>query len=178
VKLRIDDISAEERDLSFTEPEQDVNRVLARGSLREYHVKAPIDVSVSHYRAGSEVFVSGKFAAATQAICSRCAEEFDQPSGRSFRYVLVPRAMGDGGDNALKAEDLEFSFYNGEEIDLTPLVREQVLLALTERPLCREDCRRLCPRCGANLNERTCDCIAQPLDSRFTILRNLKLERR
>jgi uncharacterized protein len=177
VKIRIDDIGAEGRDLSFTEPQQDINRVLARGSLREYQVRAPIEVSVSYYRAGSEVFVSGNFTAATDAVCSRCAEEFDHSSGRAFRYVLAPKAMGEGDEFALRAEDLEFSFYQSDEIDLTPLVREQVLLALTERPLCREDCRGLCPRCGANLNEQDCACSPEPPGSRFAMLRNLKLER-
>jgi DUF177 domain-containing protein len=57
---------------------------------------------------------------------------------------------------------------------LTPLVREQVLLALTDRPLCREDCRGLCPQCGANLNEKVCGCAVEKLDPRLSVLRALK----
>jgi len=177
VKLRIDDITAEGREISFAEPEQEINRTLTRGALHEYFIKAPVQVSLLYYRAGSEVFVSGTLDAATTAACSRCVEEFDLPSHRRFRYVLAPKATNDENDLALRAEDLEFSFYQGDEIDLTPLIREQALLALAERPLCREECRGLCPQCGANLNEGDCGCIIGGLDPRLAVLRNLKVGR-
>jgi uncharacterized protein len=177
VKLRVDDITAEGREISFAEPEHEVNRTLVRGTLHEYFVKAPLRVSLSYYRAGTEVFITGTLDTATTAACSRCAEEFDLPSRRRFRYVLAPKAMSDNKDFALRAEDLEFSFYGGDEIDLTPLIREQALLALAERPLCREECRGLCPQCGANLNENDCGCSSGGLDPRFAVLRNLKVGR-
>jgi uncharacterized protein len=177
VKLRIDDITAEGREVSFAEPEQEINRTLARGALHDYFVKAPLWVSLSYYRAGTEIFVSGTLEAATTAACSRCAEDFDRHSHRRFRYVLASKAMSDENDFALRAEDLEFSFYQGEEIDFTPLIREQVLLALAERPLCREECRGLCPQCGANLNEGDCGCIIRGPDPRLAVLRNLKVSR-
>jgi uncharacterized protein len=177
VKLRIDDITAEGREVSFAEPEQEINRTLARGAPHEYFVKAPLSVSLLYYRAGSEIFVSGTLDAVTTAACSRCAEEFDLSNHRRFRYVLAAQAMGDEKDFALRAEDLEFSFYQGDEIDLSPLVREQVLLALAERPLCREECRGLCPQCGANLNEGDCGCIVGDFDPRLAVLRSLKVGR-
>ena len=177
MKLRIDDITAETRELSFAEPEQEINRTLEGGGVREYFVKAPLQISLSYYRAGTEIFVSGTLDATTTAACSRCAEEFDQPAQRQFRYVLAPKAMNNGNDFALRAEDLEFSFYRGEEIDLTPLIREQVLLALAERPLCREECRGLCPHCGADLNEGDCGCVVGGPDPRLAVLRNLKVGR-
>jgi uncharacterized protein len=178
VKLRIDEIYAEERELRFAEPEHEINRLLVRGSLREYFVRAPIQILLSYYRAGSEIFVSGTLEAATTAECSRCAEEFELPNRRRFRYVLAPKVMTDESEFALRAEDLEFSFYLGDEIDLTPLIREQVLLALAERPLCREGCRGLCQRCGANLNEGNCGCTTEEFDRRLAVLRNLKVGRR
>ena len=177
MKLRIDDITAEGREVSFAEPEQDINRTLAQGALHEYFIKAPLGVSLSYYRAGSEIFIEGALDAATKAACSRCAEEVDLSNHRSFRYVLAPRNMSDENDLALKAEDLEFSFYGGDEIDLTPLIREQVLLALAERPLCREECRGLCPHCGANLNQGDCGCSVTGLDPRLAVLRSLKVAR-
>ena len=175
MKLRIDDITAEGRQLSFAEPEQEINHALARGSLREYFVKRPIQVSLSYYRAGTEIFVGGTLDAATTAECSRCTEEFDRPHHRSFRYVLAPKVMSDASEFALRAEDLEFSYYHGAEVDLSPLIREQVLLALSERPLCRDECRGLCSQCGANLNEGGCGCTVERATSRLAMLRNLKV---
>ena len=177
MKLRVDDITAAAREIVFAEPEQEINHTLARGSLHEYFIKAPLRIALSHYRAGTEIFLGGAFDALTTAVCSRCAEEFELPIHRRFRYVLAPKAINDGTDFALKAEDLEFSFYQGDEIDLTPLVREQVLLALAERPLCRDECRGLCPQCGANLNEGDCKCIVGGPDPRLAMLRNLKVGR-
>ena len=177
MKLRVDDITAEGREVSFAEPEREINRTLAGGALHEYFVKAPLGISLSYYRAGTEIFVSGTLDAATTATCSRCAEEFDLPSQRRFRYVLAPKAMGGENDLALKADDLEFSFYNGDEIDLGPLIREQVLLALAERPLCRQECRGLCPQCGVNLNEASCGCVIGAPDPRLAVLRSLRVGR-
>ena len=177
MKLRVDDITAEGREISFGEPEQEINRALSRGTLHEYFVKAPLQVSLSYYRAGTEIFISGALEAVTTAACSRCAEEFELPSHRRFRYVLAAKVMGDKEDVALKAEDLEFSFYQGDEIDLSPLIREQALLALAERPLCREDCRGLCPQCGVNLNDNECGCLIARFDPRLAVLRNLKVGR-
>ena len=178
MKLRVDDISVDARDLAFAEPEREINRALASDVLQEYRVTGPVRVAISYYRAGTEVFVSGEAIVATTASCARCAEEFAGAESRPFRYVLAPRSIGDGADSDLRGEELEYSLYDGEEIDLTPLIREQVLLALAERPLCREDCRGLCPRCGANLNESQCACPVETFDPRLAVLRTLKAGRR
>jgi uncharacterized protein len=178
VKLRVDDISADVRDLAFAEPEREINRALASDAMQEYRVTGPVHVVISYYRAGTEVFMSGEITVATTASCARCAEEFAGTEGRPFRYVLAPLSIGDGADPDLRGEELEYSLYDGEEIDLTPLIREQVFLALTERPLCREDCRGLCPRCGANLNQSRCGCSVESFDPRLAVLRSLKVGRR
>jgi uncharacterized protein len=177
VKLRVDDITADAKEISFSEPEGEINRALGLGPIREYRLEGPVSVALTHYRAGMELFFRGEFTAATVATCARCAEEFVAPSGRGFRYVLAPRSIGDGSNAGLRTEDLEFSLYDGEEVDLTPLIREQMLLALPTRPLCREDCRGLCPQCGANLNERDCGCTSESADSRLAILRTIKVNR-
>lgn len=176
MKLRVDDITAEARQLIFGEPEAEINRALGAGPPREYRVERPVDVELSYYRAGTEIFLEGEVMAAAAAGCARCAEEFPTVRRRRFRYVLAPRAIGvdDGG---VRADDLEFTLYEGDAVDLTPLVREQVLLALAERPLCREDCRGLCPRCGANLNEAPCGCRTETVDPRLAVLRTLKIQR-
>jgi uncharacterized protein len=175
MKLRIDDISAESRSVAFAEPEPDLNQALNKGS-HEYRLQVPIGVNLSYYRAGTEVFIEGTVEATARANCARCAEQFDASARRSFRYVLAPKSMVGGNDDA-RSEDLEFSLYEGDFIDLSPLVREQVLLALGERPLCREDCKGLCATCGANLNETACGCQKEYSDPRLAVLRNLKVGR-
>ena len=69
---------------------------------------------------------------------------------------------------------MDFSTYDGDRIDLDEIVREQILLALPTRQLCAEDCKGLCPSCGANLNEKACGCEQQQTDPRWSALEALK----
>lgn len=176
MKLRIEDITAEAKELALDEPVAEINRLLERGPIREYHLTEAVAVALSYYRSGMDVVFSGALKAPAEATCARCAEQFLTSCTRSFRFVLAPKAAGEP-DGDLRAEDLEFSFYEGEEIDLSPLIREQVLLALPTRPLCKEDCRGLCPQCGANLNREACGCSVATPDPRFGVLRTLKVQR-
>ena len=177
MKLRIDDITADVKELWFNESEQETNHLLAKGPIQEYRILAPLDVDLSYYRSGMELFFEGKLSAPVMATCARCAEEFSRPAARSFRFVVAPKSVGDEANGDLRNEDLEFSVYEGEDVDLSPLIREQMLLALPTRPLCDEDCRGLCPVCGTNLNNGTCDCRTEVPDPRLAILRNLKVGR-
>lgn len=175
--LRIDEITAEAREVSFIQSEDEVNRRLAQGPVHEFRVGGAIAVDLSYYRAGMELFFEGRVSAPMVAACARCAEEFSAPNARPFRFVLAPRAVAGDDDGRLRTEDLEFSFYDGDQIDLAPLVAEQIILALPSRALCREDCQGLCPYCGINLNLHKCDCEPPARDPRLAVLRTLKLER-
>lgn len=177
MKLRIEDITAQVKELDFNEPEKELNRVLEMGPIREYRVDGPLAVHLSHYRAGLELFFEGRLSARVTAVCARCTEEFDVSQARDFRFVLAPKAAGELNTKNLDAEDLEFSLYDGEEVDVSPLIREQLLLALPTRPLCQEECRGLCPNCGANLNLGACGCTTQIPDPRLEVLRSLKISR-
>ena len=177
MRLRIDEITAEAREVSFLQSEEEVNRRLAQGPVHEFRVGGAIAVDLSYYRAGMELFFEGKLSAPMVASCARCAEEFSELNGRPFRFVLAPRAVDDDADGRLRTEDLEFSLYDGDQVDLAPLVAEQLILALPSRALCREDCQGLCARCGINLNLHKCECEQAARDPRLAVLRTLKLER-
>jgi uncharacterized protein len=177
VILRIDEITAEAREVSFLQSEEDVNRRLAHGPVHEFRAGGAIAVDLSYYRAGMELFFEGRLSAPMVASCARCAEEFSAPYVRPFRFVLAPRAAADGDDGRLRTEDLEFSLYEGDQIDLAPLVAEQLILALPSRALCRDDCQGLCPNCGTNLNLHRCGCEQKARDPRLAVLHALKVER-
>ena len=88
--------------------------------------------------------------------------------------MLAPRAAGDDDDGRLRTEDLEFSLYDGDQIDVAPLVAEQLILALPSRALCREDCKGLCPNCGRNRNAEPCSCHQPQEDPRWEALKEIR----
>ncbi|HLK10121.1 MAG TPA: DUF177 domain-containing protein [Candidatus Binatia bacterium] len=157
MKIQVEDIEASPKALDYAEEVDELNARLTRG-VPDYHMPAALGVHVSYYRAGLDLFFEGTARGQVHACCARCAEEYSFSLDAPFRFVLTPRAAGDPAGTELGAEDLALSFYEGKEVDLTPLVHEQIILALPTRPLCREDCRGLCPRCGTNLNAGPCGC--------------------
>jgi uncharacterized protein len=90
-----------------------------------------------------------------------------------MRYLPESQSSGEG-EREVAEEDLDTSFYRDDQIDLNEVLREQFYLALPMKPLCREDCEGLCPKCGTNLNTGTCTCATQWEDPRLAPLRNLK----
>jgi uncharacterized protein len=172
MKIALDDIKATPKELSYTETVDELNARLDRGP-HDYRLPAGLGVDVEYYRAGLELFFQGSLRGEVVGTCARCLEEYAFPLDQSFRFVLTPRVAADAGQAALSADDLMLSSYEGEEVDLTPLVYEQTLLGLPTRPLCRDSCRGLCSRCGGNLNLGPCDCPAAPADPRLAILHTL-----
>ena len=120
------------------------------------------------------ILVEADLATKVALICSRCLEEIVQPL--FIRFVEeyepsidvdtgVPVQMGDG--------DERFRISEGHILDLAEAVREYGLLAIPMQPICRPDCRGLCPECGKNLNAGDCGCLVGKVDSRLTVLRKL-----
>ena len=110
--------------------------------------------------------------------CSRCTEEYSFTLDKPFEFVLTPDpTKAERRAEELRRDDLGISYYSAEEIDLEPLIAEQVILALPTRPLCSDDCRGLCSQCGANLNKEACACDAERGDPRMAIFRSLKVGR-
>jgi DUF177 domain-containing protein len=121
---------------------------------------------------GAEVFVRGRLAATVPQTCGRCLEAFPARVDVPVDVRLVPKpAAADSVE--LGADDLDVDFYDNDELDVTRVVENEATLALPMKPLCREDCRGLCPACGANRNVAPCTCAARPPDPRLAVLRDL-----
>lgn len=172
MKILVDQIKAEATALAYTEEVEGLNARLGAGAP-DFRVAEGVAVDLTHYRAGLDLFFTGTLHGQVTGTCARCVEDYTFKLDTPFTFVLAPRAAGDAADPELAADDLAFSFFEGEEIDLSPLVHEQTILALPTRPLCREDCRGLCARCGANLNAGPCGCPADTPDPRLSVLRTL-----
>jgi len=173
VKIHVEDIKETEKAAAFVEDVGEINEALAKIGPVDYQFRGGVPVDVSFYRLGSDLFFRGRFQGDVSGNCARCLESYPFTLGKDFTFVLKPH-NGAAEEGELSEEDLSFGFYEGDEVDLAPLVREAMLLALPTKPLCREDCRGLCPRCGANRNAGDCGCRQEWSDPRLEVLRALK----
>lgn len=169
MKFRIDDITAAPKERHYDESTDALNAELDESG--DYHVRDPLHVDVEYYRAGLDLFFQGALRTEVVARCGRCLEEYAFPVAGPFRIVLTPRAAA--GTEPKASDDTAVATYGGDEVDLTPFVYEEVLLDLPTRPLCREDCAGLCPRCGADRNVTQCECPAKDPDPRLAVLHAL-----
>lgn len=135
-----------------------------------------VDVDCMITKTSGTVFIKGNFSALIDADCGRCLERTRLTTGGDFTYTLIPAKAEQKEEIELKAEELEISSYQGDFIDLSPIICEQIILQIPIKVLCREDCRGLCHRCGANLNVAICRCEKEVMDSRMAVLKNFKIK--
>jgi len=141
----------------------------------DYRVVAPVEVSMDIEKADADAFlVTGHVAARLEMSCSRCVEPFEVPVDSTFELRYVPAEQNAGeGEHEIAEDDLTTAFYREGVLDVIELLREQFQLALPMKPLCTEDCRGLCPECGANLNRTECGHAPQWEDPRLAPLKGL-----
>jgi uncharacterized protein len=155
VIVRVPDLKEEVRQLEFFEPAAALNtRVAASPGADDQHFARDLAVVSEIYRSGHDVHFSGSIEGEVTAVCGRCLDEFERPLYRDFSFVILPRASAAEDDE----DDDGVDHYSGDDLDLSPLVAEQALLALDSLPLCSPDCRGLCAGCGANRNREQCRC--------------------
>lgn len=127
-------------------------------------------------RAGEEIRIAGSLEAAIEMTCSRCLEpaaiEIRKPFDLFFRQG--DEEMYDEDEVELDEEDTRTAFFTGTELALGEILREQVVLALPMKVLCRVDCQGLCPTCGANRNLNSCNCSEKSFNPHMEELLDIK----
>jgi uncharacterized protein len=139
-----------------------------------YRIVAPVDLAFEIHKDKDKFRLVGTVVTELELPCSRCLEPFRLPVAAPFDLRYLPAStVSSEPEREVDDEDLETSYYENDAIDLNELLREQFYLALPMKPLCREDCRGLCPQCGTNLNTGTCDCAPVWEDPRLAPLKGL-----
>jgi DUF177 domain-containing protein len=124
-------------------------------------------------RRSGEVAVTGEYRATARLTCSRCLEPLVTEIGPEVDLHLIP-SPSSREEVELGPDDLEVDFYQADTLDVAGLLRSETLLALPMKPLCRPDCRGLCPVCGANRNLTACGCAPPAIDPRLAPLEALR----
>jgi uncharacterized protein len=121
------------------------------------------------------VHAAGRLGAQLEIECGRCLEPFVLSLDQRLELFFLPHRKGDEQEDEveLTERDMVVAYYREGRVDLGESVREQLILAVPMKRLCREDCRGLCRSCGQNRNLQPCECVAEPTDPRLESLARL-----
>lgn len=133
-------------------------------------VEPPTISFVAQSSGSGGIQVRGELDARVRLTCRRCLAEHEKSFVVPLEFRLEPGLEPGGEDEGLFALRPD-----GDVVDLGPIVREELSLAMPEFPECRPDCRGLCPSCGVDLNEATCECSLSEPDPRWEALRKLRV---
>lgn len=163
-----------------------------QGKDTGFRTDRPAPLKASFRKVSGTVLLTGDLSAHLIAPCKRCVKDVAQDLPVHFTLNLVPKPAKvkeedeDGSEEDARSQkrdsggsfalgDADREYFDGRTIDLDPIVREQVLLALPVSVLCRDDCKGLCPQCGQDLNEAECGCERKVVDPRLAVLKTIKL---
>ena len=144
-------------------------------SFGDIALKKDVRVLFRASKFADKVLVNGQITSEADLVCSRCLKNLSYPVEINFNAEYVPHFKFTGEEeHELTKEELDVSFYQGDEINIDGLIKEHIILAVPMKPLCKSDCRGLCIKCGKNLNETSCDCSFEEVDPRLEPLKKLK----
>ena len=169
MKININDITTTEADVVFDAPISEF-----AFSVEELILKEEVQVMTKVRKMNEKILVKGNIKTCMELECSRCLEHFPFSIDEDFQIVFEPFSSDIKEEELeLEKEDLDIGFYKEGIIDLTEVVREQILLAIPMIPICNETCKGLCPYCGQNLNHNKCSCVRESIDPRWAKLQNV-----
>jgi len=169
MRIELENLEGSKGDFAHVYQPEDLNPVDERVNLI-----APAAVNGKVRLSGNEVFVNGHIDTRAQVECDRCLKPVELPVNVDFTLEYISGSEYEASQTAaLTEEEMSVSVFDGGAIDVDEIVKEQVLLAVPTRMLCREDCKGICPDCGIDRNTGECDCITNEIDPRWAALKNL-----
>jgi len=122
-----------------------------------------------------DIRLVGDFSTRIELPCARCLEPVQRDLANAFDLIYRPLGADAGvEERSVQGAETDIGYYQGEGLLLEDVLREQVLLAVPIKAICREDCKGLCPRCGKNLNVEPCQCFEPLEDPRWATLKEIK----
>jgi uncharacterized protein len=136
-----------------------------------------VDFVLTH--ADLDLHIEGTVQTDIRFRCSRCNKDFSKAFAADYdlAYSPQPEWANQNAEIELKYDDMEVAFYDGVALDVNLMILEQIELAIPMSFVCREDCKGLCYKCGADLNEGVCLCKKEETDSRLSVLLEFKQKR-
>lgn len=143
----------------------------------QVQVTAPLRGTVQFTRTSDGILVEGDLETSVQVLCSRCAIDFVQPVRIEMEEEFRPTYDVVTGLRIVYDESIELDdatmIDERHMLDLSEVMRQNLIVSVPPFPTCKPDCAGLCPHCGQDLNEGTCNCLADSTDSRWSVLQDL-----
>jgi uncharacterized protein len=169
MRIELEHLEGSKGDFAHVYQPDELNPVDERVSLI-----APAAVNGKVRLSGNEVFVNGHVDARVEVECDRCLKPVELPVNADFTLEYISGSEYESSQAAeLTEAELSVSVFDGQALDVDEIVKEQILLAVPTRMLCREDCKGICPECGADRNKGDCNCTTGDTDPRWAALKNL-----
>lgn len=169
MRIELENLEGGKGDFAHVYQPDELNPVDERVRLTE-----PATVTGRVRLNGREVLVNGHIDTRTQVECDRCLQQVDVPVSADFTLEYITGSDYEASEAAeLTEAEMAVSVFDGDTIDLDEIVKEQILLAVPTRMLCREDCKGICPECGIDKNTGECQCVTNDIDPRWAALRDL-----
>lgn len=178
MKLVISQLHEGENLFSFNSLKEPwLSTLLKRISDAGHSFLSPMQVSFNLVQSEPDYFLKGSIDFRIEQTCARCAETFDHPILHPFSVSLAHVDSKRVHKSVEKEEeiDLDINFFEGNEIEIAPILEEQFFLSLPYQSLCSETCRGICQSCGQNLNKKTCGCSHKNLASPFSVLQHVNI---
>ena len=175
MRVRVDEIPDAGRTIRLHWDEERLKQYLPPEDPFELKLPRPLNVVLELNRRTDHLRVTGTVEGSLEVACHRCLKAFMYPINEQVEIFLIEKEEVPREDETeLETEDMNYEFFDGEIIEVDQLVAEQVFLALPVKVLCSEDCKGLCPGCGANLNDEACRCKRDSKGSAFSKLEKLR----
>ncbi len=133
---------------------------------------APIHLDAHVRKVKEEVTIEGRISTTVEMSCARCLKPHNEYINDTFKVVYRPKPDTEEQVDEIELDetDLDVMYYEGNSIVISKLMRDQLLLLVPVKPLCKPDCAGLCPSCGKDLNKGPCTCVADTIDPRLAVL--------
>lgn len=122
-----------------------------------------------------DIRLQGELLTSLELVCARCLDPVVQNVVRTFELLYRPQGTDAGSEElSVTATEAEVGYYRGDGLLLEDALREQVLLAVPIKVVCRDQCKGLCPTCGRNQNTDPCSCAPPLGDPRWSALKDIR----
>jgi uncharacterized protein len=166
IKIKVSNLSNGRYDFDFN------------GKANDLDIPEPYTGSFNTYvvlnKFENQIILDAETGISANLVCDRCAAEFQSTIKSKFKMVYLFSAKSSESEN--EKDEIVFLHPDTDRIELDKDIRDFAMLALPMKRLCSENCKGLCPKCGINLNDISCNCKEEIIDPRWKLLQQLKIK--